>query len=233
MLKFKKYVFVILSVFIMMMASSCAVMFGDVALDTPKNFRIVDVGCDSAIISWDRVPNAMDYEVAGKNISSGEAGFIYFPGDPIVTIENLDWDETYEVKITARASGTVWDRYTNSDSVKITFTTTMPGVPDGELERPMKLKSVYENGNVTLTWDKVEGADFYEVNCEYYTMKNGIDFLNLQRPEPVPADKNYLIDDRLPEGVSKICYRVCARSKTNPEMKNWSKKNIIRIKTNG
>ena len=229
-MSFKKVLFVSLSVFIMMIASSCALVFNDLTLDTPKNLRVVELTHDTAVIAWDKVSNAIDYEVQGTNISSGEEGFVYFPDEHKVKVENLDWDETYEVKIKARASGTVWDKYTNSDIAKITFTTKMPGVPSGELERPLNLKSVYENGLVTFSWDKVAGADFYEVSCEYYTPYNGSHRLIYERPEPVPAELNYLIDDRLPEEVSKICYRVCAHSKSNPDMKNWSKKNIIRIK---
>ena len=227
---FKKVLFFMLSIFIVVMYSSCAIVFNEVSLNTPKNLRVENLTHDSVIITWDKVSNAIDYEVECTNISSGEESFMYFPDEPKVKIENLDWDESYEVKIKARASGTIWDKYTNSETVKITFTTKMPGVPAGELERPLNLKSVYENGHVIFSWDKVAGADFYEVKCEYYNLYNGLDKLVSYRPEPVSAEFNYLIDDRLPVDVSKICYRVCARNKVNPEMKNWSKKNIIRIK---
>ncbi len=228
MKKIKNLAFVSLSIFIMMMASSCLMIAGEIPLDTPKNLRVVSVSHDSAVIAWDKVSHSMDYEVSGENISTGEPGFIYFPDEPRIEINNLDWDETYQVTINARASGTIWDKYTRSDTAKITFKTTIPGVSAGELARPLNLKSVYEDGKVKFSWDEVSGADFYEVYCEYFTLYNGWDFHCSERHEP--ATKNYLIDDRLPEGISKICYRVCARSNANPEMRNWSKKNFIRFK---
>ena len=227
---FKSFTLILISLFVMMMVSSCGIIYDEVALDTPKNLRVVNVTHDSAVIMWDKVPNAFDYEVFGKNISTGEECFIYFPDVTRVEVENLAWDETYEVKIKARASGTIWDKYTYSDTVKISFKTGMPGVPEGELKRPLNLQSVYEDGKVLFSWDKVDGADSYVVKCEYYLPYNNFDRHDSDRIEPVFADQNYLIDDKLPEDVSKVCYQVYARSNANPEMKNWSKKNFIRIK---
>lgn len=227
-INFKSLVFAGLSIFTMMMASSC-IINGDVPLDTPKNLRVVNITHDSAVVLWDRVENANDYEVCVNNISTGEGGFVYFPDLPRVELHNLDWEETYEVKVTALSSDTIWDKYSSSSTATITFKTKMPGVPDGELKRPSNLQSVYENGKVKFSWDKVDGADFYEVCCTYYTSYNGFDNYASERPEPSKANENFIIDE-LPEGISKVCYQVCARSKDNSLMKNWSKKHFIKIK---
>lgn len=227
-INFKSLVFAGLSIFTMMMASSC-IINGDVPLDTPKNLRVVNITHDSAVVLWDRVENANDYEVWVNNISTGEGGFVYFPDQPRVELHNLDWDETYEVKVTALSSDTIWDKYSSSSTATTTFNTCMPGVSSGELERPRNLQAVYENGKVKFSWNKVDGADFYEVCCTYYTSYNGFDNYASERTEPSKANENFIIDE-LPESVSKVCYQVCARSKDNSLMKNWSKKHFIKIK---
>lgn len=229
-INFKSLFFAGLSIFTMMMASSC-IINGDVPLDTPKNLRVVNITHDSAVVLWGSVENANDYEVWVNNISTGEGGFVYFPDLPRVELHNLDWDETYEVKITALSSDTVWDKYSSSSTATITFKTKMPGVPDGELKRPSNLQSIYENGKVTLSWDKVIGADSYEISCEYFTSYNGYDVsYGSEKTVVVDASQNYFVDTKITDEISKVCYKVYARDNNKPEIQNWSKKHFIKIK---
>lgn len=229
-IKLKNILFIVLSFFVMLMASSCAGNANE-PLDTPENLRVEKITEDSVIIKWDSVENTDGYEVEIKNISTGEGDWIIHPDGTSAEFNNLDWDETYQVSVKACAKGTVWDRYSDSQSATITFKTKIPVVSAGQLARPENLKAVYENGTLILSWDQVENAMFYEIHSIYYGWIKG-DYLDyLEKTQWVDGSEFSLEDKYITEYTSKVLYTVCARdSELSSKSKNCSKKLYVKIK---
>lgn len=112
-------------------------------------------GDESATVTWSAVSGATQYRV-----------FVYRSGDIIkyvdtkyttVVIAGLTNDIQHGFLVRAFVNG-VWTTYTNRDIVYAT--------PAAEI-KPTNIKTDYNNGEVTVTWDGVEGASKYRVFVYY------------------------------------------------------------------
>lgn len=231
----QKIVFTLITFFMILMVTSCGLV-AQIPLDKPENIRVTDITEDHAIVIWNSVPNANDYEVEVIKVDGAERGGVYYPSDSHVEIDYLEWDEAYIVKITPRASGTIWDKYTFGESATASFRTKMPGVPEGEFTRPQNVKAEYNKStkDFTVSWDKVDGAVFYEVKCEYYTISDyGVEQLLDDRIQVIAAPETSFVDtwinDKKLKEVRRAYYTVWARDAKFESEKNESKRIHVKI----
>ena len=224
-----------LCAFSMLMITACGMM-AQIPLDKPENVRVTEITDNHALVSWDRVANAFDYEVRIFK-EDGTAGDVYnFPSEPRVEYKELEWDESYTVIIKPRASGTIWDKYTFGETASVTFKTDMPVEPEGQFARPKNVKAVYDSKTKTInvSWDKVEGAAFYEVKCEYFMIDpNGVERILEDITQGVEAPDTSFVDNWINvkklKDVRKVFYTVWSRDERLEGEKNKSKKAVVRI----
>ena len=228
----KKFFFTVINICAAIFSFSCRMPAGisQTPLDKPENVRVENITEDSVIIIWNSVEHARDYEVIVQKRRNG-LKYFYYPENPKIELKNLDWDESYDVEIIPHTSETVWELYKTGDSSKISFTTKMPGVPEGELKRPENVKAVFNQNEktVTVTWDKVDGAVFYEIKCEY---ADNLETVSDWKTSMLNAPKTTFID-KIESDMSdftKIIYRVCARNQKDDNVHYWSKKCEVSIK---
>ncbi len=231
----KRIVFGGFCVFSMLIIASCG-MVVRIPLDKPENLKVTDITHDQAIVTWDSVPNTNTYEVEVFKADGSDVKTLYFPSDSRVEIKSLEWDETYVVSVTPRASGTIWDKYTYGETASVRFKTNVPGVPEGQFSRPQNVKAVYDcnTKKINVSWDKVENAAFYEIKCEYSMITaTGVERVNEDRIQLVEAPDISFIDNYINEkklkDVRKVYYTVWARDAKLESEKNESKKIFVRI----
>ena len=201
-----------------------------IPLESPANLKVTNVTESSATISWDSVPNANDYEVYVIALSQESNNLIFFPESSKVEVTNLEWDEEYEVRVKARSTDTIWDKFTDGENAKTTFKTTMPKTTDGELAYPVNVKAIIKDEVITLTWDKVEGAVYYDIEYKYYNPIMPAPFKT--KTITLEANKLSFIDQPTEEDkkqLHKITYAVRARNKDFSNKSGWSKKTVIQF----
>ena len=193
------------------------------ALDGIQNLRVENISSDKAVVLWDSVQNASEYQVIVKNISSGNYIHYFNTSEARYQAEGLEWAETYEITVNARPSDPDSFRYTEGPASSVTFKTLTPPVPAGEFTRPENLKAVVKNGGVTLTWDSVEGAEFYDIHKEYWRDDDSIYWDGIEETRCVEAVKT-TYTDVLDDGTVKVLYKVCARNSNFSNTCYWSEK---------
>ena len=111
-------------------------------------------------LTWDKVENAKSYTVYqdGKAIKTGLT-------DTKFTVTGLTNGTKYSFTVTATA---------DKESAKSAAVEVTPAKPTVTLPAPRGLKAKAGDEEVTLTWDKVDGATSYSVYMDGRLVKSGI-----------------------------------------------------------
>ena len=137
-------------------------------LNTPKNVKVSDITSNSAVVTWSSVKHAESYEVMWtmKGNESWSYKTVYETG---IKLEDLFFDQDYTVQVCANASGNS-AFYTSSEYNGTDFKTLLDETPEGELARPTNIKASLnkDNSTITVSWDAVEGASYYDLNFEFF-----------------------------------------------------------------
>ncbi len=198
------------------------------ALDEIQNLRVEDVSSDSALILWDSVENATQYQIIVKNISSENFQKFFYTSETSFQAQGLEWAESYEISVNARPSDSDFFRYTEGPDTSITFKTKTPLVPAGELSRPENLKALVKNGTVTLSWGSVEAAAFYDIQREYWKDESHFFMDGIENIKCIKASET-TYTDVLPEGTIRVFYKVCARNSNFSNTCYWSEKLYLKF----
>ena len=127
---------------------------------TPKGtikptVKAISKGNSSVSLSWDKVPGATKYAIA-TNEGKGYKTYTLTCTGTSYVVKGLTVGKRYGFLVQAYINGK-WSRFTDADLVYATVVdTTIPNV---------KVKSTGD-GNVTLSWDNVNGATKYAI-AEY------------------------------------------------------------------
>ena len=192
-------------------------------LDEIQNLRVENVSSDKAEVIWDSVKNAGSYQVKVENISSGNYVEYFYSTEPKYLIEKLEWAETYEISVNACPPDYDFIKYTEGPKSSLTFKTKTPSVPEGELARPVIYRSEVKNGTVSLNWNSIEGAAFYEIHREIWDKDTPATWSGTEKTMCVNATETSFTDV-LPRGTIKVLYKVCARNSNFSNTPYWSEK---------
>lgn len=210
----------VLSVFF----AACGNILWGINREAPKNLRVSSITADSAVLSWNPVNKASKYEIMWKTDNDGN----YWKSDIInaevgtnsFTIDNLLYEREYKVQIAAMfEKGN--NQYVMSDYATISFKTLKDIPPSGELARPGNIQANFNQAktSISISWDGVEGAAYYDVNLksdELYFHAPRLNVLNT-----VAAPKTECIySGFLPE--SRIVIKVAARNSDFSDSCRWS-----------
>ena len=126
--------------------------------DRVTGLTIDDVTTSKAYLSWSKVSNADGYEIwlAKENGSYQYKGSF---AKTSATLSNLEEDTTYKVKVVSykdTTSGTVY----GPDSAVKTFTTERT---ESEVDKVKNVTYEVDGNKVYIDWDRVSGADGYEI----------------------------------------------------------------------
>jgi len=109
-------------------------------------------------IKWDVVDKATSYEIEASNGTEGSIGTVYTSATNSVVIDGLLPGERYYFKVRALTNG--------GEGAWSSRISVVPAVVT-----PTKVAAAVVDGVVRITWDKVGGADYYEVEL------NGITYI--------------------------------------------------------
>ena len=197
--------------------------FASNVLEVTKNLTVSEITSESAKITWSKVDNAYCYEVYYQP-EGYEAWYKIDTFKTECTLDNLFSDENYTVSVQAN-SDFHNNKYFPSDYAKKSFRTLVEVLEEKELFRPKNLKAEINSDKTTLTvsWEAVEDAVYYDVYLEYVLKYRG--------PEPdkeisfiytVPATQTSFKDDSVPL-FKKVSIKVAARNKDFSDSCRWSK----------
>lgn len=193
-----------------------------------QNLHVENLSTDRAEIVWDSVKDAGEYQIFIENISSGNYEDYIYTEESRYQLENLDWAETYQITVKAQPWKFDFFRYTDSPQCSITFKTKTPPVPAGEFPRPQILKAVVKDGTVTLNWNSIEGAAFYDIHREYWNVNIPSVWRGKEETKCINASET-TFTDTLPDGTTKVLYKVCARNSNFSNTCYWSEKVCLNL----
>lgn len=163
----KSRLFLLCAILTSFLFLSC--IFGiKVSLDSPKNIKVSDITSNSALVTWSSVKHAQSYEVMWTRKDNESWDFARVKENGIM-LEGLTFDQDYTVQVCANASeNSVF--YTSSEYNGTDFKTLLDATPEGELARPTNIKASLnkDNSTITVSWDAVEGALYYDLNFEFF-----------------------------------------------------------------
>ena len=181
----KSRLFLLCAILTSFLFLSC--IFGiKVALDSPKNIKVSDITSNSALVTWSSVKHAQSYEVMWTRKDNENWNFATVMENGIM-LEGLTFDQDYTVQVCANPpDDSVF--YTISDYNKTEFTTLMDETPDGEFARPANIKASFnkDKSSITVTWDPVEGASYYDINFDFGERYSPASY---KIPKTVPASQ--------------------------------------------
>ena len=195
-------------------------------LDAPENLRAENVTDFTALICWDKVDHADSYLVDVDCISNKTSVIYTWTEETKFLLENLIWEETYEVKVSASTSakGAFWNKYEDGKPTTFTFSTTprkFPEVPAGEIGYVTKINAVQnQDKSFTFNWEKIEGADFYDIICEHF-MPGAINDVAEYKFITLNASEQSYFDTEVGEAY-KVRYSICGRDATFSNECRWN-----------
>ena len=205
---------------------SCSVFVGcnNIFLEkreAPKDLKIFSITSDSAEISWSSINKASLYDVMWKIKGDNKWAGSMCVETNHCQLNNLLYNQEYVVKVAALYKYKS-DNYLMSDYISSEFK-TLEDIPlEGELARPNNFKASFnkEKTAITISWDAVEGASYYDINIRE-------DKLNFYEPglnilKTVPAEKTeFVYTGALPKN-KKIIIKVAARNSDFSNNCRWS-----------
>ena len=210
----------VLSVFF----AACGNILWGINREAPKNLRVSSITADSAVLSWDEVNKASQYEIKWQTGIDGSNAHSYIvnaeSGINSFTIDNLIYEREYKVQIAAMFE-TGNNQYVMSDYATTSFKTLKDIPPSGELARPGNVKASYnqDKSAINISWDGVEAAAYYDVNLKSDELYFHAPRLNLLNTVVAPKTE-YIYSGFLPE--SRIVIKVAARNSDFSDSCRWS-----------
>ena len=197
-------------------------------LNAPKNVKVSNITSNSAVVSWSSVKHAASYEVMWTIKGKSEWSYDIIPETSILLM-NLDFDQEYTVQVCANPEGADSMIYCSSEYKSINFKTPLDETPDGQFARPANITASLnqEKTEITVGWDSVEGASYYDVNFEF--------------EEGYAAPVKYRIAKTVPASQTEFVYKdtmygnavnikVAARNSDFSDSCRWSKEIHLSIK---
>lgn len=199
-------------------------------LASPENLRVENLMDTSAVICWDKVSNADEYYIEIQCVSEQRVIESYWIESAEYKFSDLLWEETYEVSVRAISEyeETYWGKYKSSETKKITFKTlpkVFPFVPADEINY-VKNISVVQNKDKTITfsWEKVDGAVFYDIICEHFEDEDSSDYFYVTLDASQAAYTDTEVGD-----VFKVRYYICGRNETFSNECRWNITKKIKV----
>ena len=194
------------------------------ALDTPANIKVTNITSDSAFVSWSSVRKADFYEVMWQ--IKGEVGWSYERVQTnCIQLKDL-WDsQDYIVQVCAlQKEGS--NLYTDSDYAKKAFKTLADIPPEGELARPANFKPVFNSDKsaITITWEAVQGAAYYDICFECGTGYSPETLLKVIKTVPA-SETQFVYNEALPG--RRIIIKIAARDEDFSNSCRWSKEVML------
>ena len=116
------------------------------------------------VINWDTVPNAKYYEVVVS--TQPQTKMNSAANSARISDDKLVDGQTYTVTITPHPSDK--DLYEDGDPVELTYTYSAAQI---QLDAPQNVRVKLEGTSLTISWDKVNKADYYNVAVETMVQK--------------------------------------------------------------
>lgn len=113
--------------------------------------RIDKTAYNSITLAWDEVTGAQKYEIFVSSSKDGTYKSLGTTKNTSYTHKNLELEKTYYYKVTA-----IRQKYTTGYSTVKSAKTTLGKLTGLEVTK-------YYDGNLKITWDKVDGATSYQV----------------------------------------------------------------------
>ena len=188
-------------------------------LDKPKNLKVSDITSDKATVSWSAVENAYIYEVewTAKNFEKMQSDWVMTNS---IVLNDLYFDNQYTVSVRAQSNPNSKE-YCDSDWVTCSFTTLPDVIPQDGFARPVNVNAKYDSKKkiLTVSWDAVEGAAFYDISIEYTTKKsyrpNTYKLVNTVSATQTSYTETNILGD-------EVWIKVAARNKDFSDSCRWS-----------
>ena len=142
---------------------------GNTKLSTPANFAVT-ASSTSCLLTWDKVVNSDSYCIRAVNTENYEEYYIYTTTNSINLNNRLDTSGEFMVSVFAYSNEEL-ETYAPSD-----YSESLPIVVDVTLDTPTNLSIVQTNGNIIVSWNRVDGASSYKVSVlggETFTVNAG------------------------------------------------------------
>ena len=204
--------------------TACGNILWGINREAPKNLKVSSITSDSAVLSWNPVNKASQYEIRWKTENDGN----YWKSDivnaesgtNIFKIDNLLYEREYKVQIAAMFE-TGNNQYVMSDYASTSFKTLKDIPPSGELARPGNIQASFnqDKSAITINWDAVEGAAYYDVNIQTDELYFHAPRLNVLKTAAAPKTE-CIYSGYLPE--SRIVVKVAARNSDFSDSCRWS-----------
>ena len=204
--------------------------------DRVTGLTLKDVTTSKAYLSWSKVSNADGYEIwlAKENGSYQYKGSF---AKTSATLSNLEEDTTYKVKVVSykdTTSGTVY----GPDSAVKTFTTEKT---NSDIDKVKNVTYEVDGNKATIEWDRVSGADGYEIYMSTSSNRNYkyVDtvYRNSATLRNLDYDQTYYIQVRAFEEVENDVeygdFSVYRRFKTDKEAKDLESVKNLKATVNG
>lgn len=204
--------------------------------DRVTGLTLKDVTTSKAYLSWSKVSNADGYEIW---LAKGNASYQYKGSftKTSATISNLEENTTYKVKVISykdTTSGTVY----GPDSAVKTFTTEKT---NSDIDKVKNVTYEVDGNKATIEWDRVSGADGYEIYMSTSSNRNYkyVDtvYRNSATLRNLDYDQTYYIQVRAFEEVENDVeygdFSVYRRFKTDKEAKDLESVKNLKATVNG
>lgn len=204
--------------------------------DRVTGLTLKDVTTSKAYLSWSKVSNADGYEIW---LAKGNTSYQYKGSftKTSATISNLEENTTYKVKVISykdTTSGTVY----GPDSAVKTFTTEKT---NSDIDKVKNVTYEVDGNKATIEWDRVSGADGYEIYMSTSSNRNYkyVDtvYRNSATLRNLDYDQTYYIQVRAFEEVENDVeygdFSVYRRFKTDKEAKDLESVKNLKATVNG
>lgn len=197
-------------------------------LNVPKNLKVSSITSEGAVISWTPVKQAEFYEVSWFKGNSDTGGSKY-SYQASVQLDGLDYDETYKILVRAMPNSNK-DELIPSEYVQISFKTKEDVTPAGEYARPGNIKLTLDDAKkyITITWDPVEDAVYYDISLEYVQKYSYMPDQNAVIQYTVSASQTSITVSNRALGQTVQC-KVAARNSTFGDTCRWSKPVALKL----
>lgn len=221
---YNRFYLVILLIILSVVFTACGNILWGINREAPRNLKVSSITSDSAVLSWNPVNKASQYEIRWKTENDGN----YWKSDivnaesgtNIFKIDNLLYEREYKVQIAAMFD-TGNNQYVMSDYASTSFKTLKDIPPSGELARPGNVKARFnqDKSAITINWDAVEGAAYYDINIKTDELYFHAPRLNVLKTAAAPKTE-CIYSGYLPE--SRIVVKVAARNSDFSDSCRWS-----------
>ena len=204
--------------------SACSNLAPKYQLDIPGNLEITSITSEGAKVSWSAVTNAGYYEVMWT-IKGRNAWQSLDVETNTIALDELCFDEEYSVQVRALPAADS-KSYTASEFAKKDFKTLIDQTPQGQLARPANVKALFNDKKteISISWDAVEGAAYYDISIECYDDVSPAARLKLINMVPASQTK-FVYTGPFPG--TKIFIKVAARDSNCADTCRWSREVLL------